>query len=144
VINLADQSFAHAVTGNYPIDNNINNSDLFAYTITNWYTLNEFYGIMIDTGASKKSTAGYGQYLAYKKVNNITINTTKAGTINVQFGISSIPSIGSITIDIPIGRIEFHIIEANTLFLLCLADMDSLGVFYNNLMNILVTLTRSI
>jgi hypothetical protein len=83
MINLADQSFAHAVTGNYPINNNINNSDPFAYTITNQYTPNEFYRIMIDTGASKKLTTGYRQYLAYKKVNNITINTTKAGTINV-------------------------------------------------------------
>jgi hypothetical protein len=99
---------------------------------------------MINTGASKKSTAGYGQYLAYKKVYNVTIDTIKAGAINVQFGIGSTPSIGSITINTPIGRIEFHIVEADTPFLLYLTDMDLLGVFYNNLTNILVTLTRLI
>jgi hypothetical protein len=33
----------------------------------------EFYGVIVDTGASKKSTAGYRQYLAYK--NTITDNT---------------------------------------------------------------------
>jgi hypothetical protein len=59
-INLADQSFTHVVTGNYPIDNNIDNSDPFTYTITNQYIPNEFYGIMINTSTSKKSTIGYG------------------------------------------------------------------------------------
>jgi hypothetical protein len=33
----------------------------------------EFYGVIINIGASKKSTIGYGQYLAYK--NTITDNT---------------------------------------------------------------------
>jgi hypothetical protein len=33
----------------------------------------EFYGIIIDIGASKKSTTGYRQYLVYK--NTITNNT---------------------------------------------------------------------
>ena len=37
----------------------------------------EFYGVIIDTGASKKSTAGYRQYLTYKNtiIDNIDINT---------------------------------------------------------------------
>jgi hypothetical protein len=85
---------------------------------------------MIDTGASKKSTAGYGQYLAYKRVHDTAINTTTAGAINVQFGIGSTPSIGSIVVDMPVGRAEFHIVEADTPFLLCLKDMDALGVYY--------------
>jgi hypothetical protein len=36
---------------------------------------------------------------------------------------------GSITINTPIGRIKFHIVEADIPFLLYLIDMDSLGVF---------------
>jgi hypothetical protein len=38
-INLADRSFAYAVTGTYPIG--INNTDLFAYIMTNWYMPNK-------------------------------------------------------------------------------------------------------
>ena len=40
---------------------------------------------MIDTSASKKSTVGYRQYLAYKTTanNNIDINITQTGAINV-------------------------------------------------------------
>ena len=34
--------------------------DLFVYIITERYTPKEFYGVIIDTGASKKSIAGYG------------------------------------------------------------------------------------
>jgi hypothetical protein len=38
----------------------------------------EFYGVIIDIGASKKSTADHGQYLMYKNTttDNIDINTT--------------------------------------------------------------------
>ena len=40
---------------------------------------------MIDTGAFKKSTVGYGQYLAYKNTitDNTDINTTQIGAVNV-------------------------------------------------------------
>ena len=34
--------------------------DLFAYITIKHYTSKEFYGVIINIGASKKSTAGYG------------------------------------------------------------------------------------
>ena len=33
--------------------------DLFVYTTTEYYTPKEFYGVMINTDAFKKFTAGY-------------------------------------------------------------------------------------
>ena len=59
--------------------------DLFVYIITKYYTPKEFYGVMIDTGASKKSTVGYRQYFAYKTTtsNNMDINTIQTGAVNV-------------------------------------------------------------
>jgi hypothetical protein len=59
--------------------------------------------------------------------------------VKVQFGIGTTTSIGSLTIQTPIGRVEFHIVQADTPFLLCLTDMDKLEVYYNNLTNKLVT-----
>ena len=38
---------------------------------------------MIDTGALKKSIAGYRQYLTYRKIYNTAVNILKAGAINV-------------------------------------------------------------
>ena len=94
---------------------------------------------MIDIGALKKSIAGYRQYLAYRKIYNTAVNILKASTINVQFGISSTSFISSIIINTLISNIKFYIIKANTFFLLYLADIDILKVYYNNLKNILVT-----
>jgi len=99
---------------------------------------------MINTRALKRLTVGYRQYLAYRKTYNTVIDTLKAGAINVQFGISSTSSIGSVTVNTPVGNVEFYIIKADTSFLLCLADMDILKVYYNNLKNVLITLTKSV
>ena len=85
---------------------------------------------------------GYGQYLAYRKTYNTIINILKAGTINVQFGIGFTSFISFVIVNIPAGNIEFYIIEADTPFLLCLADMDILKVYYNNFKNVLVTLIK--
>ena len=51
--------------------------DLFTYITTEYYTLKEFYGVIINIGTSKKSTIGYRQYFMYKTTinNNIDINT---------------------------------------------------------------------
>jgi hypothetical protein len=57
----------------------------------------------------------------------------------IHFGIGSASSIGSVTIKTLIGKIEFHVLETDTPFLLCIDDMDALGVYYNNVDNILVT-----
>ncbi|KAI0996015.1 hypothetical protein K3495_g12165 [Podosphaera aphanis] len=107
------------------------------------YDRDTFYGILIDTGASLRSTAGYEQYVAYKNLQNnfdakITLDKTKAGVVNVQFGIGSTSSIGSITINTPIGVIEFHVVEADIPSLLSLNDMDRLQVKLDNLNNVLI------
>ena len=51
--------------------------DLFIYIIIECYTPKEFYGVIINIDAFKKSTVGYRQYLVYKTTvnNNIDINT---------------------------------------------------------------------
>jgi hypothetical protein len=100
----------------------------------------EFYSVIIDIGASKKSTTGYRQYLTYKNTtaDNTNINTTQIGAVNIQFGIRSAALIRSVIIKTPIGPVDFHVIKADTPFLLCLADIDKLRVYYNNVTNALI------
>ena len=114
--------------------------DLFAYITTERYTPKEFYGVIIDTGASKKSITGYGQYFAYKTTtdNNTDINTMQTGAINVQFGIGLTALIGLVAVKTPIGLVDFYIVKADTPFLLCLADIDRLQVYYNNVTDTLI------
>ncbi len=66
------------------------------------------------------------------------------GAINVQFGIGSTSSVGLIIINTPVGNIEFHVVKADTPFLLCLADMDTLRVYYNNVIDMLITSSRKL
>jgi len=94
---------------------------------------------MIDTSTSKKSTAGYRQYLIYKATNNnIDINTTQTRAVNVQFGISSTALIRLVAVKTPISLVNFYIVKVNTPFLLCLADIDRLQVYYNNVTDTLI------
>ena len=92
------------------------------------YTPKEFYSVIIDTGASKKSTIGYRQYLIYKTTvnSNTDINTMQAGAVNIQFSISSTILIGLVAVKTLIGLVNFHIEKADTPFLLYLTDIDRL------------------
>ncbi|RKF64812.1 hypothetical protein OnM2_016072 [Erysiphe neolycopersici] len=82
---LNDQYVYHLIT-----KSNVNflKTNPFTYNTNKRHTTDKFYGIMIDTGASSWSTAGNGQYLAYKALNNNTVlDTSKSGALTVQFGI---------------------------------------------------------
>ena len=45
---------------------------------------------------------------------------------------------GTIQVESLIGVLSFYVIDADIPFLLSLRDLDSLGVYYNNLLNTLV------
>ncbi len=51
---------------------------------------------------------------------------------------------GSVIISTPIGSIKFHVFQADTPFLLYLADLDRLNIYYNNVTNSLVMKDRTI
>ena len=102
-------------------------------------------GIMVDTGASKKSTGGYGQFEALQAADpSIRLDTSTKGQVNIQFGIGSASSIGTTELNSPVGKIQFHIIYVDTPFLLSLADIDRLQVYYNNLINTIVTPVKEV
>ena len=66
---------------------------------------------------------------------SIKLNRSTEGSIKVKFGIGTLSSLGSTIIDTLIGLIRFYIIPSKTLFLLSLADIDELKVYFNNLWN---------
>jgi hypothetical protein len=63
----------------------------------------EFYSIIINISAFKKSIIGYKQYLIYKNIitNNTNINTIQTKAINVQFSIGLIILIRLVIVKIP-------------------------------------------
>jgi hypothetical protein len=69
----------------------------------------------------------------------ITLDTSTAGLHRVHFGDNpESTNIGTVAGDTPFGIINFHVVSANTPFLLCLADMDRHKVWFNNLKIVMV------
>ena len=50
----------------------------------------------------------------------------QARAVNVQFGIGSTTLIRLVVVKTLIGLVNFHVVKVDTLFLLCLADIDRL------------------
>jgi len=50
----------------------------------------------------------------------------QTGAINVQFGIGLTTLIRLVVVKTLIGLVNFHVVKADTPFLLCLADIDRL------------------
>ena len=100
------------------------------------YNDTESKGLLIDSRASTRSTDGIDQLKVLQQL-DITVQLVKniAGSANFKFGIGSVTSIGSVNLETSLGLIMFHIVPVNTLFLLCLADIDKLGAFFNNITN---------
>ena len=120
-VKLADNATAHALTAQPVLQ----------------YPGNEFYGVLIDTGAADMSTAGFAQFEAYRR-HIATDIQLRASNARIRFSDHQ-PSaaIGSAAITIPIGRtwatVVFHILPTDTPFILCLRDMDLAGIRYDNL-----------
>ncbi len=141
IADLTNRFFSHFLTTDV-LQIDMKNIDSFSYVTTidrsYRYTTENFYEIMIDFDVSRYLTAEYEQYLAYVRNNDERMNITKARTIHVQFNIDFIFSIESLTIDISIETVKFHIVKVDTSFLLSLADMNRLKVYFNNVENILI------
>jgi len=111
--------------------------DLFILTR---YDEMEFHGLMPDTGAAMVSTGGQPQFRALQReIPSIQLDKAQAGKATVRFGPGQvISSIGVAVVPTPFGSVDFHVIPQNTPFLLCLADMDRLGVIFDNVRNCMV------
>jgi hypothetical protein len=105
------------------------------------YISKKFYEVMIDSSVLAKSTVEYDQYLAFKKNkidSSVDLDLSRTETVNVQFKIGSASSIESLTIDALFEVMKFHVIKTDTSFLLSLADMNRLKVYFNNVINSLI------
>ena len=124
--------------GTQGCDDNHTNCELFA--LRSRYNADVFQGIIPDTGAAGVSTAGEQQIQALQRnFPGIKIDVSTAGQHRVRFGDSSEhASLGTVQVPTVFGSISFQAIPNNTPFLLCIRDMDWLGVYLDNVDNMLV------
>jgi hypothetical protein len=109
VDNLTSLSLVYQITGeNHTLEPTEQIEDTQTFTVNgiSRYDTHRFYEVVIDTGASRFSTAGSDQFQALQRTDNsIKLNETTKGQVNVQFGIGSMSSIGSAIVRIPIGQV---------------------------------------
>ena len=131
---LTDQAFLHHLTTQDVYSVKDNSTPATQFLIKDRYSRLTFQGILPDTGAANVSTAGREQLLALQREDpRVELDKQTAGQASIKFGKgSSVTSIGTTTVKTPIGIITFHVLDTPTPFLLCLADMDRLGVYLDN------------
>lgn len=132
---LAEHSTIHAITGSTPKMSPPPRDGSDVFISQSRYDDSEFRGILIETGASHASSAGYNQYLALNRDQPVEIDKAGAQNCRFRFGIGEMSSKGTITVSTPIGDIKFHVVDVDTSFLLPLQDLDAAGYYLNNLRN---------
>ncbi|KAF7567022.1 DUF1421 multi-domain protein [Pyrenophora tritici-repentis] len=131
---LADQAFLHHISGDDIYSRDAPSAPASQFLLEDRYTRSVYQGILPDTGAANVSTVGKEQYLALTREDpTVKLDTSTAGKASIKFGKGeATASIGTVQVSTEIGKINFEVLEAPTPFLLCLADMDRLKVYFNN------------
>ncbi|KAF1936271.1 hypothetical protein EJ02DRAFT_459660, partial [Clathrospora elynae] len=132
---LADRAFLHQISGDNIYSRGTPSTPALQFLIKDRYTRSVYQGILPDTGAANVSTVGREQYLALTREDpTVTMDTSTAGKASIKFGNkgSITASIGTAQVPTEIGKIDFEVLDGPTPFLLCLADMDRLKVYFNN------------
>ena len=94
---------------------------------------------MPDSGAAGVSTAGKPQVLALQRLDpTIKLDTIAAGLHTIRFGKGEVISHEIVTIPTLISDIPFHVVPANTPFLLYINNIDRIGIKLDNLENIFI------
>jgi hypothetical protein len=130
---LQNTAFMHRLTGE-DVYKKIPDEAPSLFMMEDRYTRQVYQGILPDSGAANTSTVGKEQYQALQREDpSVQLDESTAGQVSVKFGHGEqFFSIGTVTIRTPIGSIVFHVLNTPTPFLMCLADMDRLGVYYDN------------
>ncbi|KAM4063185.1 DUF1421 multi-domain protein [Hirsutella rhossiliensis] len=124
---LCQQAFNHLITGEdvYQTDQTVVPASQFI--IEDRYSRDRFQGIMIDT-------AGYSQYIALQREDpSVALDSSTSGQASIKFGNSdAIHSSAQSPLTHPRKDHVPRPSNPNSL-LLCLADMDRLGIYFNNI-----------
>jgi hypothetical protein len=139
IIILADKTFKHRLIST----NNIivfSNSISYNYNvfIVSRYDDREFKDILIDHDVANHFSKDIEQFMILQRISKTSLILNKKRIISFRFDIDKISFIDTIDLKIFVDVITFHIVLVHTSFLLCLADMNRLRLYFNNLTNMLI------
>lgn len=99
------------------------------------YNNSEFKRLLINSSTTTKFIGGFGQLKALQEVWFIEIDKTTVKSTSFVFEFGNTFFIGIVNLNKSLQMIVFHIIQVNTLFLLCLVNINKLRTFFNNFIN---------
>ncbi len=139
IIMLADKTFKHKLI----FMNNItisSNSISYIYNVftASSYDDREFKDILIDHDAANFSSEDIEQFTILQRISKTTLILNKKRIISFRFDIDEILFIDIVNLKISVDVITFHIVFVQISFLLCLADMNRLRLYFSNLINMLI------
>jgi hypothetical protein len=135
---LSNQAFKHRMISKncITITTSINESFDFSFIsiIDSRYDDHEFKSILMNCEAADRSTESIKQFKALQRISDVTLNT-KTVESSIRFDIDDTLILRSTELNISLEIINFHIVEINISFLLCLNDLNRLSIYFNNLIN---------
>jgi hypothetical protein len=134
---LANKAFEHRLISKDTTNALINESFDFTFIsiIESRYDDREFKNILMNCDAARRSTTEIEQFTVLQRLNDsIQLDKSIVGS-KIQFDIDSISIMSTTELNISLELMIFHIVEINTSFLLCLVDLNRLGIYFNNLIN---------
>jgi hypothetical protein len=135
---LTDNAFKHRIICSDNIIVSID-SQSYVYTcIDSRYNESKFKRLLIDFDAVTRFIGEIDQFKTLQQLIKLQLDEITAESVKITFDIDSTTSIDSINLNTSLETIVFHIVQINTSFLLCLADLDKLDAFFNNITNQIV------
>ncbi len=139
IIMLADKTFRHRLIfmNNIIVSSNSISYSYNAFT-TSRYDDREFKSILIDHDAADYSFEDIEQFTTLQRISKTLMILNKKRIISFRFDIDEIAFIDTVDLKTSVDVITFHIVFVHISFLLCLADMNRLRLYFNNLINMLI------
>ncbi len=136
---LADKTFRHRLISENSITVSIvSMSYIYTAFIASRYDDREFKDILIDHDAADFFSEDIEQFTILQRISKKILSLNKNKIISFRFDIDKISFIDTVDLNTSVDVITFHIVLVHISFLLCLADMNRLRLYFNNLINMLI------
>jgi hypothetical protein len=113
-------------------------SYIYNVFIASRYDDRELKDILIDHDAANFSSEDIEHFTTLQRINKSKLTLNKKRITSFRFDIDEILSIDIVNLNISVDVITFHIVFVQISFLLCLADMNRLRLYFNNLINMFI------
>jgi FlaG/FlaF family flagellin (archaellin) len=135
---LADKAFQHRLISIDITNVSINESFNYISITDSRYDDIEFKDILVNCDAADRSTNDMRQFKALQRISDVALNK-KTIESSIKFEIDNTLTLEFVELNTSLEIITFHIVEINTSFLVCLNDFDRLDIYFNNLINQIVS-----